>query len=148
MPRPIILLDLNYTLVENSREVMKSPSVYDISVERYRTWLIDLIREHCVILITARPHRYREETLAHLLATTGWSPSEAYFNERRVRAPQAKETALLNHVFPRHGSPDATPYLALESNKDTSAMYARYGIHSQRQQDIAADPSLLKQLNH
>jgi hypothetical protein len=143
MPHPIILLDLNYTLVENSREVMKSPSVYDISVERYRTWLIDLIRNHYVILITARPHRLREETLAHLRAATGWEPNEAYFNERRVKAPLAKETALLNHVFPGHGTPGTTRYLALESNKDTAAMYAGHGIPSRRQSEIEADPSPL-----
>ncbi len=143
MGKPIILLDLNYTLVENSREVMKSPSLYDISVERYRTWLIDLLKDHYVILITARPERYREATLTHMQETVGWTPNEAYFNQKRVKAPRAKETALLDHVFPRHGMPAETRYLALESNKDTSAMYASYDILSRRQQEILQDPLLL-----
>ena len=143
MTRPIILLDLNYTLVENSREVMRSPSVYNVGVERYRTWLVDLIRDHYVILITARPDRYREETLAHMQAVLGWQPNEAWFNQKRVKAPTAKETALVDHVFPDHGTPDVTSYLAIESNKDTSAMYASHGIPSRRQQDVADDPSVL-----
>jgi len=141
--KPIILLDLNYTLVENSREVMKSPSVYDVSVERYRTWLIDLLHTHYVILITARPERYREATLTHMQATVGWTPDEAWFNQRRVKAPQAKKTALLEHVFPNHGTPNATRYLALESNRDTAAMYAGFDIPSHRQQEIELDPTLL-----
>ena len=74
-----MLLDLNWTLVENSDQ-RRSPFAEQIAGERYRGWLVDLVRPHPVILVTARPEAYREATLASLAAKTGWQPLEAVFN--------------------------------------------------------------------
>ena len=62
LKRPIILLDLNYTLVANS-EVKVQPIVRQIEQEIYRSELIDAVRDLAVILITARPASHRTATL-------------------------------------------------------------------------------------
>ena len=98
-----------------------------LRTERYRQWLVDLVRPHYVILMTARPSRWREPTLARILETTRWLPQEAYFAERGPGGPPGiKQRILLAHVFPCHGR-DAD-YLAIESNPRTRTMYARHGI--------------------
>ncbi|MEE4211282.1 MAG: hypothetical protein V2I43_18690, partial [Parvularcula sp.] len=82
--RPIILLDLNYTLVANSPkrgEPPIRPFIRQIEQEEYRQWLIELLRPHRVILITARPNRYQEVTLARIKEKCGWEPMDAYFAE-------------------------------------------------------------------
>lgn len=123
----IILLDLNYTLVENSRE-KKSPFIKQITNERYREWLIDLIRDYHVILVTARPRKYESDTLRSIKLKTGWLPDEWYFN---TGFPPAtfKEKALVGQIYPRHGN-DNEQYLAIESNPKTKAMYSSYGIRA------------------
>lgn len=141
--KPIILLDLNFTLADNSREVIREGRYYNVGVERYRPWLIDMIREHHVILITVRPHTLKGDTLRRIADETGWMPHEAYFNEWRYRAPKCKETVLHKYVFPRHGRPEETSYLALESNDDTAAMYAGYGIPRYRALEVRGKPHLL-----
>ena len=123
----IVLLDLNWTLVENSAE-RRTPFLDQIAGERYRGWLIDLVRPQVTILVTARPERYRQATLASLLAKTGWQPEDAAFNLHALPPPLAKERALAEAVWPRHGR-DAG-YLAIESNPRTRAMYARHGIRA------------------
>ena len=80
---PIVLLDLNYTFVENQAETAKLGGEdfgRRLEFERYRRWLLDLVRDGHVILITARPARYREQTLARIDSRLGWKPDEAYFN--------------------------------------------------------------------
>lgn len=141
--KPIILLDLNYTLADNSREVIRYGHVYTVDVERYRRWLIEMLADFTVILITVRPDELRAATLARIAAQTGWQPAEAYFNEWGYRAPKAKQTALERSVFPRHGRPESTRYLALESNDETAAMYATYGIGRYRAQEVKGKPELL-----
>ncbi|MFW5883824.1 MAG: hypothetical protein ACOCVG_05590, partial [Verrucomicrobiota bacterium] len=77
----IYLLDLNYTLVANSPprgERPLRPFTRQIEKETYRHWLIDLLQPHEVILITARPSRYKEPTLARIADQTGWQPMDAY----------------------------------------------------------------------
>lgn len=124
----IYLLDLNYTLVANS-PARGAPAVRpftrQIEAEEYRQWLVELLRPHPVILITARPERYREATLARIQIRTGWQPMEAYFATILGRPPVIKEYLLRTCIFPRHGSGG---YFALESNPWTRAMYGRYGI--------------------
>jgi len=142
--KPIILLDLNYTLADNSREVVIYGRGYNVAIERYRTWLIEMLRGFYVILITVRPERYREATLARIKAQTGWQPDEAYFNEWGTRAPETKARILATKVFLHHGSPDRTAYLALESNDATAAMYATHGIPRFRAKDIRGRPELLR----
>ncbi len=122
----IILLDLNYTLVENS-DVKLRPFAKQIEAEQYRHWLVELLRDHHVILMTARPAMHRTATLESIRAKTAWLPQEAYFNSFGLAPPLAKDRMLKEHVLPKHG---AATYLAIESNPQTHAMYARHGIRS------------------
>jgi hypothetical protein len=129
----IVLLDLVMTLVENTHDRSKhwhrgQPYTEWIDREEYRMWLVELLRGETVILMTARPERYRAATLQRLQAVTSWLPAEAYFNELGLSPPEAKRRVLTNHVYPRHGRPAQTGYLALESNAATRAMYHAEGI--------------------
>lgn len=125
----IILLDLNYTLVENSPErgTVAPPMSARLKEEIYRPWLVVLVRRHRVILVTARPARWREATLARIRAQTGWCPQEAYFNDRNLPPPSWKEWVLKARLLTRF---DAEEMLALESNPRTRAMYAQNGIRA------------------
>ena len=131
----IVLLDLNFTLAENSPVVWERTGESfpeRIKKETYRAWLIDLIRPHYVILMTARMERYRVGTLANIAAKTGgWQPAEAYFNAGDLTPEKAKLGFLLDHVYPKHGQGGlfgAEQFIALESNKTTRAMYTKQGI--------------------
>ncbi len=69
--KTVILLDLNYTLVGNqsrAREQSGGDPEKQVDYETYRTWLTALLEDHYVILITARPERYREKTLENIRA--------------------------------------------------------------------------------
>ncbi len=126
----IYLLDLNYTLVANSPPFGSKPIrpfIRQIEQEEYRQWLVELLRPHKVILITARPDRYREVTLKRIAAKTGWSPMDAYFGQLRARPHIIKEDLLLNHVFSKYGWDG---FFALESNPRTREMYFRHGVRS------------------
>jgi hypothetical protein len=129
--RPIILLDLNFTLVANSRETFDVKRGPDVAREIYRNWLVELIRDHYVILITVRTADYEAATLASIAEKTGgWQPQEYYFKpmaDRFMRAPDFKERVLRQYVFHRHGIRPMA-YLALESNEETRAMYADYNL--------------------
>lgn len=131
----IYLLDLNYTLVANSPARGASPIrpfIRQIEQEEYRQWLVEMLRPHRVILITARPERYREATLARIASKTGWKPEDAYFAEISARPPQIKEHLLKNHIFPKYGE---SGYFGLESNPMTRGMYAKYDISAVRVTD-------------
>ena len=142
--KPLILLDLNYTLVANSKATFNPRNfTYDVEREVYREWLIDLIRDHHVILITARPKQYEGATIASIRSKTGWVPHEWHFNRPFVKAPLWKEEVITQRVFPRFGTPEEMAYLALESNKDTTAMYTRYGIPAHRQEAVFNNPALV-----
>jgi hypothetical protein len=93
-------------------------------------WLVDMLRTRKVILITARSSEHREQTMNRIKAVTGWEPAEAYFNEWGFSPPESKLKVLRRHVYPRHGKPAQTAYLALESNTATRAMYRREGIRA------------------
>lgn len=137
----IYLLDLNYTLVANSPPYGDKPIrpfIRQIKQEEYRQWLVELLRPHKVILITARPDRYREVTLKRIAAKTGWSPMDAFFGRIRARPHIIKEDLLLNHVFPKYGRDG---YFALESNPRTQAMYRRYSIPYFRITDVGISES-------
>jgi len=131
----IYLLDLNYTLVANSPKrgaPPVRPFIRQIEQEEYRQWLVELLRPHRVILITARPERYREVTLARIEEKTGWSPMDAYFAQISSRPHFIKEHLLETCIFPEYGQDG---YFGLESNPMTRAMYARKGIMSVRVSD-------------
>lgn len=131
----IYLLDLNYTLVGNSPkrgDPPIRPFIRQIEQEEYRQWLVDLLRPHRVILITARPNRYQEVTLERIEEKTGWSPMDAYFAEISSRPHMIKEHLLKTHIFPKYGQGG---YFGLESNPHTRSMYTRYGIEAVRVTD-------------
>ena len=124
----ICLLDLNYTLVSNQAATKTlRPFSRRLEAEEYRADLIKAVRGDHVILITARPDRQREETLANILRKTGWQPQEWYFNDIGARPPAFKKSALQRFIFPRYGE-DGSLYYAVESNPRTRAMYAKFGI--------------------
>ena len=133
----IWLLDLNYTLVENSRTFKRSPFTKQIAGETYRRWLVDeLIADGgTILLITARPHHHRDQTLAHLQEVLGWQPHDSFFNLHNLRPPEAKKRALEDLIFPKYGD-DPSLYFGLESNPRTRGMYAKKGIRSCRVPEV------------
>ncbi len=107
-PPQVILLDLNYTFVENTKEAHRLPAVYNVGLESYRQWMLPYLRAHAVVLITVRPKTYQEQTLARIRKLCdGWQPHLACFNEWRVAAPVSKERCLQRDVFPIYGKPEA-----------------------------------------
>ena len=134
----IALVDLNYTLVENSPK-WGAPKIYpfirQIEQETYRQWLVDFLRDKYAILITARPQKYREATLERIKLLSAWQPQEAYFAEISATPPEIKEDLLLRYVFPKHGR-NGEDYFGIESNPKTRAMYLRYSIESLRAEDF------------
>ena len=134
----IALVDLNYTLVENSPK-WGAPKIYQfirqIEQETYRQWLVDFLRDKYAILITARPQKYREVTLERIKLLTDWQPQEVYFAEISATPPEIKEDLLLRYVFPKHGR-NGEDYFGIESNPKTRAMYLCYNIESLRAEDF------------
>ena len=59
----IILLDLNYTLISNSREIRNLPLDKKIKSQKYEEELINLIKDNYVILITASPYKRSHKIL-------------------------------------------------------------------------------------
>ena len=130
----IALVDLNYTLVENSPK-WGAPKIYPFIRQIERQWLVDFLRDKYAILITARPIRYKEQTLARIFSQTNWQPQEAYFAEISATPPEIKEDLLLRYIFPKHGR-NGKDYFGIESNPKTRAMYKRYDIYSVKAEDF------------
>lgn len=134
----IALVDLNYTLVENSPK-WGAPKIYpfirQIEQETYRQWLVDFLRDKYAILITARPQKYREATLERIKLLTDWQPQEAYFAEISATPPEIKEDLLLRYIFPKHGR-NGKDYFGIESNPKTRGMYLCYNIEPLRAEDV------------
>lgn len=80
---PIILLDLNYTLVGNSTDIKYIRSFQKkILAEKYRDWLVELIKDYYVVLITARPDYQKMATIESIKEKLdSWMPDEMYFQE-------------------------------------------------------------------
>ncbi len=133
MTGKIILLDLNYTLVANSH-AKRSPFIRQIQIEQYRFWLVKLLADRRVILITARPDKYREITLASIIRKTRWRPEAAFFNDLNFPPPALKKRIVTERIFTdcRWGDEPANPenYFAIESNPATRAVYKALGIES------------------
>ena len=125
-PTRIILLDVNFTLVANSRETFDLKRGPDVANEIYRGWLINLVKPHYVILMTTRDVGHQEATLANIARLhDGWQPQDAYFKPswmRFVPAQEWKRLAMIRYVLPKHGR-NTRPYLALESNNSSRSMY-------------------------
>ena len=139
--QPIILLDLNYTLIENCDDFPSVPFPKRIEHHRYRQWLVELVRPYRVFILTARPEVHRERTLDALRRLTGWTPERYYGNTRNERPPEAKRRMLLEHLLPEFGIPQEgaagsfalkhpVPFLGIESNPRTRTMYAKFAIPS------------------
>lgn len=128
----IALVDLNYTLEENSPK-WGAPKIYpfirQIEQETYRQWLVDFLRDKYAVLITARPQKYREATLERIKLLTGWQPQEVYFAEISATPPEIKEDLLLRYIFPKHGR-NGEDYFGIESNPNTRTMYLKYKVDS------------------
>lgn len=126
----IILLDLNYTLVGNSiANKFTSPYQRKIKNEEYREWLVSIIRNEHVILITARPDYQKELTMQNIQEKLKWQPTESYYNELNQQPPECKERILNEYIFPKHGEEgDGVHYFGLESNPRTKKMYSKYQI--------------------
>lgn len=126
----IYLLDLNFTLVGNSAPhgTRQEPMSKRMKTEIYRQWLVEMLRPHQVILITARPDNWKEPTLARIKELTGWEPMDAYFDDGVIRTPPAiKRHILIDLIFPKYGRGE---YYGIESNPKTRAVYAAFGIPS------------------
>ncbi len=133
----IVLLDHNFTLVENSHE-RRSPFIEQIAIEQYRAWLVELVRPERVILVTARPQRYEVATIRSIAAKCGgWTPAEWHFNATGERPPAWKERVLMERLLPRF-SEDRSRLVAIESNPKTARMYGSHGIASFRAEEVRA----------
>lgn len=120
------LLDLNQTLVNAERGAPRiRPFELQIESETYRPELVEALRDKYVILMTARPAKFKKQTLARIKELTGWQPQEAYFAEIRS-FPQVKKEHLLRKYILRRK--DGAEYFAIESNPKTRAVYESYGI--------------------
>lgn len=128
---PVVLLDLNYTLVANSAELSRKGLDFRKANERYRGWLVDLIermRPRAVVLLTIRQKADQEWTLANIARQLdGWQPDRAIFAWLNTSPERFKELALETLIMPEFGS-DPAIYLPIESNQDTHRMYAQRGI--------------------
>ena len=128
----VILLDLNYTLVGNShlKRYQKMPYIDKIPSEKYRGWLVDLVREHTVLLCTVRHQDFEDVTLATIAEKLdGWQPDRAYFNATDSwKGAPVKKAYLETLIFPAFGKPEETRYYAVESLGAARAMYADYKI--------------------
>ncbi|HAV1412742.1 hypothetical protein P3521_03715 [Vibrio parahaemolyticus] len=122
----IILLGLNFTLISNSEE-KRNPFAMQVEHERYRTDLINAIKDNYVVLVTARSMRYMDATLKSIERKTQWQPDEWFFNTG-LTPPLFCESILIDHIYPEHGA--EVELLAIENNPKVRAMYSRYGIRS------------------
>ena len=100
------------------------PLIKQIEQEEYRRWLIELLRPHQVILITARPNRYQEVTLARIKGKCGWEPMDAYFAEISSRPHMIKEHLLKTYILPKYGE-EGSGYFGLESNPHAHPRHVR-----------------------
>lgn len=152
MKQLYILLDHNHTLVANSHE---SPGDMALRIqrERYRRWLVELLKPHYVMIVTGRQARYRAATLQSIQAKTGWLPQAAYFNTNPHLALSAHKGAVLrNFIWPLHGKDK--PYLAIESGSLVRAMWQGHGIpaiaaplRGETWDTLPIPPNLKNQLN-
>ena len=130
----IILLDLNYTLIANSKEIWNYPLEKKIKSQKYEMDLIELIKDNYVILITASPYKRSHKILRDIKEKTGFEVDESYWNFG-CQPPQIKKYWMENEVLPQHGD-DVDKYLAIESNPTTRRMYEKLGIEARPKGDF------------
>ena len=129
----IVLMDLNVALSSNFGSMYQYGFEDFIkNHEKYRQWMVELLRPEFVVLITARNIKWALPTLKRIADETEWQPDVALFNDTGydgADAPRIKEHQMLNHVFKNYGD-DPSIYHAIDSNSGTRAMYRRLGIAS------------------
>ena len=130
----IILLDLNYTLISNSKEIKFEKYPNKIYLREYEHGLVSLIKDNYVILITASPDYTSAESLRHIEENTHLKIAESYWNFGK-RPHELKKYWLEREVLPKHGN-DPSRYLAIESNPKTRAMYEGFGIEARPKGDF------------
>lgn len=130
----IILLDLNYTLISNSWPIRREKLPGKINRREYEHELIKLIKDNYVILITASPYYTSFDSLKHIEENTDLRVDESYWNFGK-RPHELKHYWMKKAVLPTHGN-DPSKYLAIESNKDTRAMYRKLGIEARPKSDF------------
>lgn len=130
----IILLDLNYTLISNSWDIRYDRLPQKIYNRKYEHELVELIKDNYVILITASPYETSFDSLKHIQENTELQINESYWNFRK-RPPELKRYWMKKAVIPTHGD-DPNKYLAIESNKNTRAMYKKLGIEARPKSDF------------
>jgi len=131
----IILQDLNVALSSNFHELPKNRpmSKFVTGVEEYRPWLVELLKQEYVILVTARSVAYEDMTLQRIKEMTGWQPDDWCFNpweedeKTAMRPHRAKARFLKEIIMPRYGD-DPSSYFAIESNKFSRSMYKANNI--------------------
>jgi hypothetical protein len=124
----IFLVDLNFTLAIRRRDDRR-PLAKLLPEERYREWLVNLLRPQTAIIVTARPKAWEERTLERIERQTGWRPQASCFNDGRSPPPAWKRRAFLELIAPRFGR-DPAGYFAIECNPLTRAAYAAIGVDS------------------
>lgn len=130
----IILLDLNYTLISNSWNIRFDKLPQKIYNRKYEHELVQLIKDNYVILITASPYETSFDSLKHIEENTKLKINESYWNFGK-RPHELKKYWMEKAVLPTHGY-DTSKYLAIESNKDTRAMYRELGIEARPKGDF------------
>lgn len=129
--RMYFLLDVNYTLVANSRSLRGKGRLHRYQNEQYRVWLLDLLRSTRpagIFLVTIRPEDERQLTLSRIARLCGgWQPDDCFFSTMNVAPQTWKKHACEQLIFPKYGA-DPSRYMAVESNLDTQKMYAKLGI--------------------
>ena len=130
----IILLDLNYTLIANSKKIRNIPLDEKIKSQKYEMNLINLIKENYVILITASPYKCSHKILRDIKEKSGFVPDESFWNFG-AQPPEVKKYWMENEVIPQHGE-DTGKYLAIESNPKTRKMYNKLGIEARPKTDF------------
>lgn len=130
----IILLDLNYTLISNSKEIRNMPLDEKIRNQKYEDNLINLIKDNYVILITASPYKRSHKILRDIKEKTGFVPNESYWNFGG-QPPEVKKYWMENEIIPQHGD-DMKVYLAIESNPKTRKMYNDLGVEARPKTDF------------
>lgn len=131
----IILLDLNYTLIANSKEIKYFQLDKKIKSQKYEEKLIDLIKDNYVILITASPYKRSYKILRDIKEKTDFEVNESYWNFGNRQPHVLKKYWMENEIIPQHGD-DMAKYLAIESNENTRRMYKKLGIEARPKSDF------------
>jgi len=122
----IYLLDLNYTLVTNSLE-KKDKYIDQINQELYDEDLVNFLKGKKVILITARPEKYKDVTMLKISRDTSLDFINAYFNIYNLPPYMLKGKIFKELIQPLYK--DET-FFAIESNPRTRGVYKTLGIDS------------------